>query len=126
MILINLVALFVYLFGAYAYGAATIVSLRRQAKPVWGAERLYSAGIRERIDRASLALFAISFVWFVLNTLTEFRSLVGDTRESWTNLGALAIAYIFPPVIMHTLFLEAHSSDHEPPPRIYGRFQALM
>ncbi len=126
MILINLVALFVYLFGAYAYGAATLVSLRRQAKPVWGAERLYSADIRERIDRASLALFALSFVWFVLNTLTEFRSLVGDTRESWTNLGALAIAYIFPPVIMHTLFLEAHSSDHEPPPRIYGRFLALM
>jgi signal transduction histidine kinase len=126
MILLTLIALFVYLFGAYAYGAATLVSLRHQAKPVWGAERMYSPGIRERIDRASLALFALSFAWFVLHTLIEFRSLIGDTKESWTNLGTLVIVYFFPPVIMHTMFLEAHSSEHEPPPRIYGRFLAVM
>ena len=36
MILISLVFLFVYLFGAYAYGAATVYSLR-QIGPIWGA-----------------------------------------------------------------------------------------
>jgi hypothetical protein len=126
MMLLHLTALFVYLFGAYAYGAATVVSLRRQAKPVWGAERAYSVRIRRRIDRASLALFALSFVWFVLHTLIEFRSLVGDTKEGWTNLGTLVVVYFFPPVIMHTLFLEAHAPDQAPPPPIYGRLLAAM
>ena len=126
MLLLHLTALFVYLFGAYAYGGATVVSLRRQAKPVWGAERLYSEGVRERIDRASLALFATSFVWFVLHTLIEFQSLVGDPREGWLSLGTLVIAYLFPPVIMHTLYLEAHHADQPAPPRIYGRLLAAM
>ncbi len=58
MILVSLVFLFVYLFGAYAYGAATVYSLR-QVSPVWGAPTTdYAPGVRQRIDKASLALFA--------------------------------------------------------------------
>ena len=37
MVLISLVFLFVYLFGAYAYGAATVYSIRRVSR-VWHRE----------------------------------------------------------------------------------------
>ena len=42
MVLISLVFLFVYLFGAYAYGAATFFSLP-PGQPLWG---LATGGLR--------------------------------------------------------------------------------
>ena len=69
MILISVAFLFVSLFGAYAYGAATLFSIRR-VSPVWSRQR---DGERRRLDRPSLALFALSTVWFVLLALIEFR-----------------------------------------------------
>ena len=121
MILVSLVFLFVYLFGAYAYGAATFLSIG-QAKSLWGLDKDYAPGIRRRIDKASLGLFVISTIWFVLHSLIEFRNLTGYTDEGWLDL-ATFIAFLFPPVIMHTVYLEAHSEDAPPPPPI---FRALL
>ena len=134
MIVVSLVALFVYLFGAYAYGSATVIGLS-QVGPVWGPYRshrpaeidlpYHALGVRQRIDRTSLALFAISTVWFVLNGLIEFRNLTGDTQQSWIDLGVF-IVYLFPPVIMHTVYLETHSDDEPPPGALYRRLVAAM
>jgi hypothetical protein len=115
MTLISLVFLFVYLFGAYAYGVATVYGLR-EAGPIWGASRQdYSPGVRSRIDRAGLALFAISTVWFVLNMLIEFRRFTGHTEDSWLDLSALFLVYTFPPVIMHTVYVESLRDNEVPP-----------
>jgi hypothetical protein len=38
--------------------------------------------VRRRIDRAGLALFAISTVWFVIALLLEFRSFTGYTKKA--------------------------------------------
>jgi hypothetical protein len=113
MVLISLFFLFVYLFGAYAYGAATLLSLG-QATSLWGMDRYYAPNIRQRIDRGGLAIFIISTVWFVLHSLIEFRNLTGYTRQGWLDL-ATFIAFLFPPVIMHTVYLEAHSDGDRPP-----------
>ena len=125
MILISLVFLFVYLFGAYAYGAATVYGLR-QMTPLWGElGQSYTPGVRRRIDRAGLALFAISTFWFVILLLLEFRSFAGYRQEGWLDL-AQFIVFLFPPVIMHTVYLESQCQGDAPPPAIYRYLLAGM
>ncbi len=124
MLLISLLFLFVYLFGAYAYGAATFLSMG-QAKSLWGLDKNYAPPLRERINRASLAIFIISTIWFVLHTLIEFRNLTGNTRQGWLDLVTF-IAFLFPPVIMHTVYLEAHHEGAGRPPRAFGMALPLM
>ena len=124
MVLISLVFLFVYLFGAYAYGAASLLSVRR-ISPVWGGpHRDFGPTIAPRLDKASLALFSISAVWFVLHALIEFRNLTGNTERSILDL-ATFIVFLFPPVIMHTVYLEAQC-DGVAPPAIFRRLLQLM
>ena len=82
VIVVSLIFLFVYLFGAYAYGAATVYSLR-SAGPIWGGQddeiRLPESGGVS--TRPTFALFVISTVWFVLHVLIEFRNFIGyDTK----------------------------------------------
>jgi hypothetical protein len=124
MILVSLIFLFVYLFGAYAYGAATLLSLRRVG-PVWGGpHRDYGPTMGPRLDKAGLALFMISAVWFVLHALIEFRNLTGTTERGILDL-ATFIVFLFPPVIMHTVYLEAQC-DGVPPAAIFRRLLQLM
>ena len=123
MVLVSLVFLFVYLFGAYAYGAATVFGLT-EVGPAWGGlDRESPPGTRPRLDKPGLALFAISTVWFVLHGLIEFRNLSGDTGRGWLDLGTL-IVFLFPPVIMHTVYLETCAALK--PGRIYGVILAAM
>ena len=118
MTVVSLIFLFVYLFGAYAYGAATVYGLREMS-PLWGeSSRIYAPVVRRRIDRAGLALFAISTAWFVIALLLEFRSFTGYTEEGGLDL-AQFIVFLFPPVIMHTVYLESHCEGDPPPPAIY-------
>jgi signal transduction histidine kinase len=126
MIVLSLISLFVYLFGAIAYGSATAISLTRRKPAVWGWHRTYGEGVRQRIDKASLALFGLSFVWFVLLSLIEFRDLTGDSVQGWLDLGTLGIVYFFPPVIMHTVYLETIHEGAEEPPAIYWRLIGAM
>jgi hypothetical protein len=108
----------VYLFGAYAYGAATVYGMREMS-PIWGeSTAAYAPGVRRRIDRVGLALFAISTVWFVLHLLLEFRNFTGATREGWLDLVQFMV-FAFPPVIMHTVYLESQCEGEPPPPAIY-------
>ena len=66
-----------------------------------------------------MALLSISTVWFVLHTLIEFRHLTGDNRRTTSlDLGTL-IVFLFPPVIMHTVYRESHSDGEPAPPPIF-------
>jgi signal transduction histidine kinase len=122
---ISLVFLFVYLFGAYAYGAATVFSMRAIG-PIWGARDLdYTPVVRRRIDKANLALFVISTIWFVLHVLIEFRNFIGYEHEGLLDLATLMV-YLFPPVIMHTVYLECQCEDNAAPPRLFRRLLAVM
>lgn len=109
MVVVSIAFLFVFLFGASIYGAATVYSLR-------------STG--GRTDRAAIALFAISAVWFVLNGLIEFRNLTGFTTRGWLDLGIFMV-YLFPPVIMHMVYNESRAADEQAHPR-YRRLIDVM
>ncbi|MFM8535450.1 MAG: hypothetical protein ACKOEC_17980, partial [Acidimicrobiia bacterium] len=122
MIFVSLFFLFVYLFGAYAYGAATLLSLGR-FRSLWGMDQDYEPDIQRQIDRRSIALFVISTAWFVLHTLIEVRTLLGSTGRGWLDLGTF-IAFLFPPVIMRTMYLESHPQGSAP--AVYRVLPAAM
>ena len=90
----------------------------------WGVHE-YAPGVRRRIDKATLALFVISTVWFVLHVLIEFRNYIGYRRESLLDLGTLMV-FLFPPVIMHTVYLESQCGDDAPPPPLFRRLLTAM
>ncbi len=124
MILISVVFLFVNLFGAYAYGAATLFSIR-EVSPIWSSGQRRTEG-RRGPDRPSLALFVLSTVWFVLHTLIEFRYLTGDIRRDDILDLATMLVYLFPPVIMHTVYQESTCHGDPSPPPIYRHLLRLM
>ena len=73
-----------------------------------------------------MALLTISTVWFVLHTLIEFRYLTGDTqRDDLLDLGTL-IVFLFPPVIMHTVYRETQHDGEAPPPPIFRYLLGAM
>ena len=124
MIFVSLVSLFVYLFGAYAYGSATVFAVRQEGQG-WGPESWVQSGGRRRIDNATLALFVISTVWFVLHMLIEFRNLTGGAGRDWLDLCTL-IVFLFPPVIMHTVYRESICDGQQSPRRIYRHLLIAM
>jgi histidine kinase/histidine kinase/DNA gyrase B/HSP90-like ATPase len=106
VVLVSLFFLFVYLFGAYTYGVATVYGVR-EAGPIWGASRRdYAPDVRLQIDRTNLALFALSTLWFVSLVVIELRSFIGRTGDTWIDL-AQFLVYAFPPVIMQTVYVES-------------------
>jgi len=121
---VSLFFLFVYLFGAYAYGAATLLSLGH-SRSLWGLDKDYEPEIQQRINRTSITLFMISTVWFVLHTLIEFRTLTGVTTRGWLDLGVF-MAFLFPPVIMRTVYLESNPQGAAPLPAVYRVLPGVM
>ncbi len=102
----GIVFLLVYVLGAFAYGSALLLSLR-QASPVWSPHRHHGTAIRPRLDRASVAMFAWSAVWFVMLALDQFDEFVNGPRRNLLDLAQLFLVFGFPPLIVHTMYLEA-------------------
>jgi signal transduction histidine kinase len=117
---LRILALFVYIFGAYAYTYALLQF--RQHRDV-GTGRLAPAQQR-RLAGASVRLFAMCAVWFVLNSVIEFRALLGEARQNdLIDLAALEIVFLFPAVIFHSYLLESVS---DAPPDVYRRWRVVL
>jgi hypothetical protein len=125
MIYVSLFFLFVYLFGAYAYGAATLLSVGVD-KSLWGMDKNYSPMVRRRIDRAAVWVFLISTIWFIVHTLIEFRNLTGDNQRQGILDLFTFIAFLFPPAIMNTVYLEAYEGDKAPSPFYLWVLRAMV
>ncbi len=117
MVTVQLISLFVCVFGAFAYGSAVVLWLR-QASPVWAPYRNYARGGHAKLDLASFALFAVCTMWFILTGFSEYRQLAGADEEGWIEVAILALVFAFPPLIMHTVYLETVSGYAEPPGRL--------
>ncbi|MGQ0734467.1 MAG: sensor histidine kinase [Acidobacteriota bacterium] len=105
---VGIVALCVYIFGVYAYGSLLVLTLRQPH----GRCPQASGGGRwgDQADRVGLAMFATCALWFVVNSLIQFRWLVGDTRnDDLLELAALEIVFLFPALIFHTVLAETAS-----------------
>lgn len=105
MVLISVAALCLFVFGAYAYGATTVLALRQL--PVWG--RGDDASPKSVLDPVLLALCIVTTVWFVAHATLEFRLLTGRARTDIPDLPellAFVLSFAFPPLIMHTVLKE--------------------
>lgn len=118
---IDIAFLLVYTLGAFAYGSALTLSMR-QAHPVW-TNRLRRTGESWQMDTASVALFAWSAVWFVVLGLDQFFDMATNaTSRGWLDLAQLVLVFGFPPLIMHTMYQEAHCAVWpDGPPRAWAR-----
>jgi two-component sensor histidine kinase len=105
MIALSIVALFVYIFGAFVHGSATLLSLR-QAAALWAPHRAACVGGYPRVNSVSLALLVVSTLWFVVHVLIEFRVLAGGQGYGNIDFVALLLVFAYPPLIMHTVHLE--------------------
>ncbi len=104
---IDIAFLLVYTLGAFAYGSALTLSMR-QAQPIW-TNRLRRPGDSGQLDSASVTLFAWSATWFVVLGLDQFFDVVTNaSSRGWLDLAQLVLVFGFPPLIMHTMYQEAH------------------
>ncbi|MDP1572579.1 MAG: histidine kinase [Vicinamibacterales bacterium] len=113
---ISLIALFIYVLGAFAYGSALLLSVR-QAFPVWSPPRPHGAAPSGTLERASLVLFGWSAAYFVVATLIEVRWLVGGSGFRVFDFAGLLLTYGFPPLIMHVVYDEVRrhaATGHRP------------
>ena len=110
MLLISVVGLCVFVFGAYAYGATTLLALRQL--PVWG--RGDDPHRRAVLDPVLLALCSVTTVWFISHATLEFRLLIGTATSripSLPELAAFVLTFAFPPLIMHTVLQESTAAS---------------
>lgn len=106
MTAISLAFLLVWVFGAFAYGSAGVLALR-QATPVWGPPDRPAGALRTPVGRVSLVMFLVCTLWFALNASSEFAALaLGRRNAGWLELGVLALAFVFPPLIMQLVYHE--------------------
>jgi two-component sensor histidine kinase len=107
---VGIAFLLVYVLGAFAYGSALTLSLR-QASPVWSPHRLPRTRGQRRLDRGSVAMFAWSAVWFVVLALDQFDEFVSGPRRNVLDLAQLLLVFGFPPLIVHTMYLEGRVAE---------------
>jgi two-component sensor histidine kinase len=107
---VGIAFLLVYVLGAFAYGSALLLSLR-QASPVWSPHRVAASPACRQLDRGSMAMFAWSAIWFVVLALDQFDEFVSGPRRNVLDLGQLLLVFGFPPLIVHTMYLEGRASE---------------
>jgi signal transduction histidine kinase len=113
---VSIAALFVYIFGAYAYGSLLLLTQRHRAADQTVDPDGKAATIRAQSARASLRLFAVCAVWFVLHAIIEFRALLGEPKEDdLLDLLTLELVFLFPAVIFQSYLLEVIAEAGERP-----------
>ncbi len=111
MTVVSLVFLVVCIFGAFAYGSATLMALR-QATPVWSVDPDGRPCPQTSVDGVSLTMFVACTIWFALNSWAEFTFIVFDGRRmSAAEVAVIALAFLFPPLIMHLVYRETRTRE---------------
>lgn len=107
---LSIIALCIFIFGAYVYGSVVVLTLRYRS-PVWS--KMAAVGVsRFKAERVGLAMYAVCTLWFILQTAIEFRYLMGEPRENdLIDLAALELVFVFPGLILHTTLTETHSNE---------------
>lgn len=117
---LGIVALCVFIFGAYAYGSLVLLSLRH-GSVVWSSAHGRPPGAHAQ----SLAMLIVCTLWFVLHTIIGFRVLLGEPmNDDWIDLAALELVFSFPGLIFHTVLLE--SGDDCGAAQPFGRWRIAL
>lgn len=110
MTALSILALCVFIFGAYVYGATVVLSLRHRT-PVWGLDPDAVSPPRG-FNLQGLTMFLICTLWFVLHSVIEFRNLLGGPRKNDViDLAAVELVFFFPALILHTVWRETEHAE---------------
>ena len=115
MTALGILALLIYTFGAYAYGAVAWLSVQDYGARGWAGQRREEPTQAEAVG---LGLMSLGFVWFVLNLADAVRRLGPPVDNSWLPVFILWLAFLYPPVIMHVAVAEVASRHPEARPEL--------
>jgi signal transduction histidine kinase len=105
---LTILALFIFIFGAYAYGYLVMLWFR-DGSPAWAPDNA-NHELRTYGGRIGLAMFSTCTVWFLLHAIIAFRSLMGNPPEDdLIDLATLELVFLFPGLIFHAYLFEATS-----------------
>ena len=110
MVVLGIVAVLTYTFGAYAYGAVVWLSLQDAGTRGWAGQRRADPTEAEVVG---LAMMVVGFVWFLLNLADAVLRLGPPIDHSWLQVGVLWLAFLYPPLIMHVTVAEVAAGDLE-------------
>src|SRR5687767_5681882 len=93
-----ILALLIYTFAAYAYGAVVWLSLQDYGRRGWAGQRRDQPTDAEKVGAV---VMLVGFVWFLLNLADTILRLGPPAPYSWLQVLILWLAFLYPPVIMH-------------------------
>ena len=103
-----ILALLIYTFGAFAYGAVLWLSLQDYGRRGWAAQR---RGKPTDAEMVGAAMMLLGFAWFLLNLTDTILRLGPPAPYSWVQVLILWLAFLYPPIIMHVTVAEVLSGD---------------
>jgi hypothetical protein len=108
----NLLALIVYSFGAFAFGAMILLWWLRPAGTGWVGHQ--GRNLPRRALVAGSALTWACFLWFVVNIVLTVMPFLPAGVWPWTWSVFILIAFAFPPLISLTVAYEAEHGAGRP------------
>jgi signal transduction histidine kinase len=118
---LGLVALLVYTFGAFAYGAILFLWVTQVRSRRWAAREnaCAPAGVGDGVNGA---LLTVSLLWFCCNVGLVLFRLVPLPTPWPLDVASVCLAFAFPPIIMHTTLSEVAAAH----PRMSGSWRAAL
>ena len=110
MVVLGILAVLIYTFGAYACGAIVWLSLQDAGTRGWAGQRRADP---TEADVVGLAMMVVGFVWFLLNLADAVLRLGPPIDNSWLQVAVLWLAFLYPPLIMHVTVAEVGSGRPE-------------
>jgi signal transduction histidine kinase len=119
---LGLVALLVYTFGAFAYGAILFLWITQVRSRRWAAREDACAPGGGEGDGVNGALLAVSLLWFCCNVGLVLFRLVPLPAPWPLDVASVCLAFAFPPIIMHTTLSEVAAAH----PRMSGAWRGAL
>jgi signal transduction histidine kinase len=104
---VRVVALLIYAFGAFAFGALSVLHTRQYIRSRW------PGSSEESPCWASFAMVLLSFVclvWFLINLVLLLAPLTPNLDTAPLLAIFIGTVFLFPPLLMHVVWAEARDS----------------
>ena len=106
MNLIRLTELLIYTYGAFCYGAILLLWGREMGQVNYAGRAARPAAARDGSSLVVGSITLVSLLWFVTNLLMVLAELQPGMRLYPLRSVLLILAFLFPPLIAHTTFVE--------------------
>jgi len=113
---VRLLALLIYTYGAFSFGAIFILWLAQVGRVRWGGKSIETCGWTRSVDLVGGALTFLSFSWFVGCLLFVLTQLNSQTRPYSLMTVLFVQVFLFPPLIAHVTYTEISATNRAPLP----------